>query len=151
MSGSGRIGCWRFSTKRPGETTSLYFDDLLGLYSAGVSSDSRLCMAEVLKPHVQQRRFRLLAELTPEALSALQQRDRGFADELEIVRVDETDEAATIAALLNVNRRFEQQHLCRFDLDVLPTVLEIPAAIFPLRRVPRQGGADAGPPGRSTS
>jgi ATP-dependent Clp protease ATP-binding subunit ClpA len=31
----------------------LYFDDLLGLYQAGQSLDSKLCVADVLRPYVE--------------------------------------------------------------------------------------------------
>lgn len=44
----------------------LYFDDLLGAYRAGVSRDSRLCVADVLKPYVERGEARVLAEMTPE-------------------------------------------------------------------------------------
>ena len=37
-------------------------------------------MADVLKPYLERRAFRVLAEMTPEAFRVLQERDRGFAD-----------------------------------------------------------------------
>lgn len=117
----------------------LYFDDPLGLYTAGMSSDNRLSMADVLKPRIQRREVRMLAEMTPEAFDALQQRDRGFADEFHVLRVDETDEHTTLEVLLEVNRRCEAQHRCQFDLDVLPTVLEIQHRYAPAEAFPGKG------------
>ena len=114
----------------------LYFDDLLGLFSAGKSADSALAMADVLKPQIARREVRILAEMTPQSFDALQQRDRGLADEFHVLRIDDMGEAATLEVLLEVNRRCELQHRCRFDLDVLPTVMEIqhryaPSEAFP--------------------
>src|SRR5262249_22746546 len=42
----------------------LYFDDLLGMYQAGLTCNSTLSAAAVLKPHVERRELRLLAEMT---------------------------------------------------------------------------------------
>src|SRR5262249_21357439 len=56
----------------------LYFDDLLGLFLAGQSASSSLSMAQVLKPYLERREVRFLAEMTPEALRVLRERDRGF-------------------------------------------------------------------------
>jgi hypothetical protein len=47
----------------------LYFDDMLGLYQAGISSDSKLCVADVLRSYVLRREVRVVGELTPEANS----------------------------------------------------------------------------------
>ncbi|MEQ8787300.1 MAG: AAA family ATPase [Pirellulaceae bacterium] len=115
---------------------TLYFDDLLGMYRAGITRDSELCAADVLKPRVRRRDVRVIAEMTPEALHAFQERDRGFADEFQVIRIDETDEAATLRVLLEVGRRLEGRHRCRFDVEVLPAVTEVqrryvPGAAFP--------------------
>src|SRR5881394_1422016 len=45
----------------------LYFGDLLGLFTAGVSAASDLNVAQVLKPALEKRRVRVLAEITPES------------------------------------------------------------------------------------
>jgi hypothetical protein len=58
----------------------LYFDDLLGLYLAGRTSQSDLSVAHVLKPYAERREVRLVAETSPEAFRVLKERDRGFAE-----------------------------------------------------------------------
>ena len=49
----------------------LFFDDFLGLYHAGITSQSDLSVAHVLKPYVERRDVRLIAEMTPETFRVL--------------------------------------------------------------------------------
>jgi ATP-dependent Clp protease ATP-binding subunit ClpA len=103
----------------------LYFDDVLGLYQAGQSAQSSLCVADVLKTHVQRREVRIVAEMTPEALHAFQERDRGFADQFQVLPVAEPGEDHVLRMLLETVRRLESQHRCSFHLEALPTVIGI--------------------------
>ncbi|MCI0488659.1 MAG: AAA family ATPase [Blastocatellia bacterium] len=103
----------------------LYFDDLLGLFHAGISSDSNLSVAGVLKPYIEKRQFRMLGEITPEALRILQERDRGFADLFHLLPVKEPDEDETFRILISLMRQLEQKHHCHFGIEVLPVVLDI--------------------------
>ncbi len=103
----------------------LYFDDLLGLFQAGRTGQSTLSAADVLKPHLERRRVRVLGEITPEALRVLRERDRGFADLFHLLPVRETDDAETLRVLIAVQRLYEGELCCRFDLDVLPTVIDL--------------------------
>ncbi len=104
---------------------TLYFDDLVGLHRAGVSASSSLSVADVLKPYIERRQVRVLGEIRPEQLRVLRERDRGFADLFQIVPVDETDDSTTLRILLASARGLESRHRCQFDLDVLPTVLDL--------------------------
>jgi ATP-dependent Clp protease ATP-binding subunit ClpC len=103
----------------------LYFDDVLGLYQAGRTSQSDLSVAHVLKPYVERREVRLVAEMTPEALRVLRERDRGFADLFHILPIREPAEVETLHILVGVCRQLEGQHRVRFRIDVLPTVLDL--------------------------
>ena len=69
----------------------MFFDDLLGLYHAGVTCQSDLNVAHVLKPYVERRDVRLIAEITPEGLRVLRERDRGFADLFHILPLQESN------------------------------------------------------------
>ncbi len=114
----------------------LYFDDLPGLYHAGVTSQSTLSVADVLKPYVERRDVRVLAEATPEQFRVFRERDRGFADMFQIIRVEQPGEEETLRILLSVVRMLESRYGVRFGVDVLPAVLELtrcwqPEAAFP--------------------
>ena len=117
----------------------LYFDDMLGLFTAGVSSASDLNVANVLKPALEKRKVRVIGEITPEAWRALRERDRAFADLFQVIPVREPTEAETLRILVNVGRELETEHRCRFGLEVVPTVYE----------VQRRFGGDAAFPGKA--
>jgi ATP-dependent Clp protease ATP-binding subunit ClpC len=103
----------------------LYFDDFLGLYRAGISRDASLCAAEVIKPFIQRREVRVLAEMTPEAWQAFNERDRGLADQFQVIRIPAMSEEATRRVLLQVQRSLEREHGSRFDLAALPAILQL--------------------------
>ncbi len=103
----------------------LYFDDFLGLYYAGRTSQSDLCAADVLKPYIERREVRLVAEMTPEAFRVLRERDRGFADLFHVLPLHEPPARDVLRILIEVQRQLEMQHRCRFDLDVLSSVLDL--------------------------
>ncbi|MBY0227894.1 MAG: AAA family ATPase [Gemmataceae bacterium] len=103
----------------------LYFDDPLGLYQAGQSASSSLSAADVLKPYLERGEVRVVAEATPEALRVLRERDRGLADLFTLLPVQATGEAETVRVLVSVQRQLESAHGARFDLGVLPAVLDL--------------------------
>jgi ATP-dependent Clp protease ATP-binding subunit ClpA len=103
----------------------LYFDDLLGLFQAGQTSQSALTVAHLLKPYLEQRKVRVLGEITPEALRILRELDRGFADLFHILSVPEPTEAETLRTLIAVQRQLEDRERCTFQLDALPVVLDL--------------------------
>jgi ATP-dependent Clp protease ATP-binding subunit ClpA len=130
ISGMSYVGQWEGrvlaifeEAKKKGHV--LFFDDVLGLYHAGVSADSDLNVAAVMRPWVERREFRMLAEMTPEAFRVLQERDRGLADQFQVLPVREPSELETRRILIHVMRRMEAAHRCRFELDVLPTAMDL--------------------------
>lgn len=103
----------------------LIFDDLLGLFSAGISRDSNLSVADVLKPYLQRGQVRVLAEATQESLSILRERSRGFADLFTVTRLRETTEKETLEIALEEMREGERLHSCEFDLEALSTSIDL--------------------------
>jgi ATP-dependent Clp protease ATP-binding subunit ClpA len=103
----------------------LYFDDLPGLFTAGVSAASDLNVAQVLRPWMEKRSIRVIAEITPEAWQALRERDRAFADLFQVIPVNEPPEPETLRVLINVARQLEETHRCAFDLEVVPAAYEL--------------------------
>jgi hypothetical protein len=106
------------------------------LHQAGQSSGSNLSVADVLKPYVEKREVRILAEITPEAFRVLQERDRSFADAFHLLPVKETGEDKTFRILLHLMRQLERRHHCAFATDVFPTVMDVQRryardAVFP--------------------
>jgi ATP-dependent Clp protease ATP-binding subunit ClpA len=104
---------------------TLYFDGLIGLFYAGQSSASQLSVANVLKPYLERRDVRVLAECTPEVFRVLQELDRSFADLFQIVRIEEPNEEKNLQTLLGTRRALERQHDTCFHADVLPVVIDL--------------------------
>ena len=130
ISGMSYVGQWETrllailkEAKRKHHT--LYFDDLVGLFSAGRSSASSLSVADVLKPYIERRDIRIVAETTPEALRVLQELDRSFVDLFKVIPVREPTEHENLLTLLGYRRMLEQQRRCNFHLEVLPTVIDL--------------------------
>jgi ATP-dependent Clp protease ATP-binding subunit ClpA len=103
----------------------LYFDDFLGLYHAGISRDASLSVADMLKSFILRREVRILAEMTPEAWHALQELDRGLADQFHVLRIAATGEEETRRIMLDLHRRLEAQHRVQFAIDALPAILQL--------------------------
>ena len=103
----------------------LYFDDLLGLFLAGVSAGSDLNVAQVLKPYLERRNVRAVAKITPEAWRVVQEKDRSFAELFHVFRLSETGDDKTLKITLAARRELESQFNCRFEMDALPTALDL--------------------------
>jgi ATP-dependent Clp protease ATP-binding subunit ClpA len=103
----------------------LYFDDLLGLFTAGISAGSDLNVGHVLRPWLDKRLVRVIAEITPESWRVLREKDRAFADLFHVIPVNEPPENETLRILINVGRQLEDAHRCRFDMEVVPTAYEL--------------------------
>jgi ATP-dependent Clp protease ATP-binding subunit ClpC len=117
----------------------LYFDDLAGLFTAGVSSASNLNVAQVLKPALEKRKVRVVAEITPEAWRVLRERDRAFAELFQVIPVAEPTEPETLQVLITVARQLEERHRCEFMPEAVPVVYDLQ----------RRFGGDAAFPGKA--
>ena len=103
----------------------LYFDDLLGLFRAGQSSSSNLCVGDLLKNAILNQRFQVLAEATPEAFDKLTELDRSFADLFYVHRIESTNTESTTRIALEVMRNQEFRQKTTFELNALPAILQL--------------------------
>lgn len=103
----------------------LYFDDFLGLFLTGQSRSSALNMATVIKPYLERRDCRFLAEMTPEAWRILRERDRGLADLFDLLTVRAATRGETAQIVMSTRRQLEQRASCRFDISALTTLLDL--------------------------
>ena len=103
----------------------LYFDDLIGLLTAGMHSASNLSIAQVLRPALEKRTVRVMAEITPEAWRILRERDRAFADLFHVIPIAEPTEPETFRVLINVARQLEEQYQCEFRIEAVPMAYDL--------------------------
>ncbi len=103
----------------------LVIDDVVGLFHAGVTSQSDQGVAQAMKPFIERKEVRIVGEMTPEALRVLRETDRGFADMFHIIHVREPDLAASRRMLVAQMRRLEDHQRCRFDLEAMPAAMDL--------------------------
>lgn len=103
----------------------LYFDDLLGLFEAGITSQSLISVGMLLKEELLNRRLRVVVEQTPEAWRVLRERDRAFADLFHVIPLPDLDAERSLRVLISQQRELEYRHRVRFTLDVIPTVIDL--------------------------
>ncbi|MEW6283545.1 MAG: AAA family ATPase, partial [Candidatus Eremiobacterota bacterium] len=146
ISGMSYVGQWQTRVNRilrhaAKKDLVLVFDDLVGLLLAGVSRDSTMNVAQMLKASLEQQEVRVLAEITPQALAVLRERDRGLADLFEVMPLEETTPRETMSISLQAARSAEASQRCRFGADALLAVEELC----------RRFVSDAAFPGKSAS
>ncbi|MGB7342673.1 MAG: AAA family ATPase, partial [Pirellulaceae bacterium] len=103
----------------------LYFEDFLGLYEAGKTRDSVMCVADTLRAQLQVQPVRLLTEMTAEAWAILRERDRTLADQFVVMPTAAMDPQQSMRVMTGVRQRLEAAGKCRFDWDVLPEVISM--------------------------
>ncbi|MFK8111261.1 MAG: AAA family ATPase [Rubripirellula sp.] len=103
----------------------LYFDDMLGLFEAGKTRDSAMCVADTLRAQLDVKPVRVLAEMSSEAWSIFREHDRSLADRFVVLPTEALDKEKSMDILIGVRRRLEDQHRCQFETDVLPEVISM--------------------------
>ncbi|MBS2034278.1 ATP-dependent Clp protease ATP-binding subunit [bacterium] len=103
----------------------LVFDDLLGLLTAGVSRDSALNAAQLLKSFMDRHELRVIGEMTHEAYQLLRQRDRALADHFQVLLVEPPEPGLNRSIALAAARATEESQECTFSLEAVHQALQI--------------------------
>jgi ATP-dependent Clp protease ATP-binding subunit ClpC len=103
----------------------IVIQDLLGMLSAGVSRDSTLNAAVVLKPYLEKRQVQVIVEMSQEAWHILRLRDRALADLFQVVRIEPSDRAMTQKISLAAAQQAEKLHGTKITLEALRTVYDL--------------------------
>ncbi|MEM7473616.1 MAG: AAA family ATPase [Planctomycetota bacterium] len=98
----------------------LYFDDLVGLFSAGKTRDSNLSAADVLRSYWAENRVRVLAEITAEQLAIFRRRDRALADRFHLIHVPSWSSDDAMPVVLEAANELRQSS---FHPEALPLVM----------------------------
>jgi ATP-dependent Clp protease ATP-binding subunit ClpC len=102
IAGMSGFGQWQERVRRVMDAAEaldavLYLDDLGDLF--GEAGDGRIDIPGAMKPYLERRRVRLVAEVTPELLERLEARHVGFLAAFHRVRVPDLGRAEATAAL----------------------------------------------------
>ena len=130
ISGMSHVGQWEQQVhailkRAQKKDLTLYFDDPIGLFQAGKSSCSNLCVADLLRKSLRDRNVRVLCELTNDGFERLINIDRSFADLFHVFRIEPLVERETLRVGVHVSRRIEHEHKVDFAPEVLPTVVQL--------------------------
>ncbi|MCE3014857.1 MAG: AAA family ATPase [Pirellula sp.] len=109
----------------------LVFDDPLGLYTAGKTRDSDMCLADVLKSFMAENPLRCVFEMTPQALSILRRKDRSVVDPMLPITVDAMDETQSMQTMIDVIGQIESRSHCFFHPGLLPKMIEYSSMLAP--------------------
>ncbi len=128
ISGMSYLGQWeqrwlailREATKRD---HVLYFDDLVGLFTAGRTRDSSLSAADVLRSHLSEHRVRIVAESTAEQLAILRRRDRALADRFHLVHVPTLSADDALPTVLEATYNIEARSARFFHPETIPLMM----------------------------
>ncbi len=104
----------------------LYFDDLVGLFSAGKTSSSNLTVGHILKAYLEEEKLSVLAEAQPETIRRLREIDRGFADFFQPLPIREMSQADTMRVLVRTVQQLESEdRKIQFDPLLLPKIYDL--------------------------
>ncbi len=101
----------------------LYFDDLVGLFTAGRTRDSSLSAADVLRSFLAEHPLRILAETTAEQLAVLRRRDRALADRFHLVYVPALNVEDALPIALEASYDIELRSERFFHPETVPLVM----------------------------
>ena len=98
-------------------------------------------VADVLKPYILRREVRVLAEMTPEAWQALQERDRGLADQFHVLRIAATERGADAARDARKSSASSKPSIAASSSSTrCPPIVQLHQQLHPRRGVSRQVG-----------
>lgn len=103
----------------------LVFDDLVGLLTAGISRDSCLSVAHLLRAFLDRGELRVLGEMTPEAYQVLRERDRALADHFQVLFLQPSDGPLTRRIALAAARTAEESQECQISLEAVLAALQV--------------------------
>jgi ATP-dependent Clp protease ATP-binding subunit ClpC len=114
----------------------LYFDDLVGLFTAGRTRDSSLNAADVLRSFLSEHRVRIVGEITNEQLAILRRRDRALADRFHLVHVPTLSANDALPIILESAHNIEMATGRFFHPEIAPLVTRHQEIFAPDRAFP---------------
>ncbi len=114
----------------------LYFDDLVGLFTAGRTRDSSLNAADVLRSYLSEHPVRIIAESTSEQLAILRRHDRALADRFHLIYVPSLSADDSLPIILEAALKIESKTDRYFHPQTIPLVTRHQEIFAPDRAFP---------------
>jgi ATP-dependent Clp protease ATP-binding subunit ClpC len=103
----------------------LYVDNPVALLHIGKSSQTKLTLAHLVRPYLEERRLPCLLEATPQQWQRIQELDRGFADLFQVIRLPALNAEQQLTVILSGRSRLENERRCRIETEALTTLLKL--------------------------
>jgi ATP-dependent Clp protease ATP-binding subunit ClpC len=114
----------------------LYFDDPIALYAAGITRDSNLSMADVLRSFIATTPLRFVFEMTAGELAIMRRRDRTLTDGCATLSIEPMTIEETQTVLVDCIAQIEATQRCSFHPGLLPSMIQYAHAVSPHQALP---------------
>ncbi len=103
----------------------LVFDDLLGLFEAGKTRDSAMCVADMMRTQLDASPVRIVAEMTPEAWAIFRNRDPKFAANFVVMPTTAMSREQATRVVVQVSQRLEERYRCLFQIGAHDEIVSL--------------------------
>ncbi len=103
----------------------LVIDNPVALLRIGKSAQNNMTLSDVLKPYLEKRQLQLTLIATPEQWKVIQEKDRGFSDLFQVLRLREPDLETAARILLEQRRRLELENDLTLTVQAVNQLLYI--------------------------
>ncbi|MDO5565154.1 MAG: AAA family ATPase [Planctomycetia bacterium] len=141
VAGMSRTGQWEHRchvifTYASQKDIILRFKPFLGFLEAGHTGQSNLSIADVLRSELSRESFRAVAELTPEELRLLQEKDRMLVRQFEILEMPTLTQEEEYRIIAHACQQIRSESATDLSMLVLPTLLQLTAYFEPEKAMP---------------
>ncbi|HMO38110.1 MAG TPA: AAA family ATPase [Saprospiraceae bacterium] len=121
----------------PGEKPDkLLIDNSIALLRIGKSSQTNMTLSDVLKPYLEKRQLQIILIATPEEWKIVQEKDRGFADLFQVLRIYEPPADISARIVLEQRKVLEREHGCIITIEAIHELFTIQRNYFRNRAMP---------------
>lgn len=97
----------------------ILIDNPVALLRIGKAAQSDLCLANVLKPYLEKRQIQVVLLATPDEWKIMQDTERGFCDQFQMIRMTEPDMETSVRIVLQNRRQLELMHGCTISASAI--------------------------------
>lgn len=136
ISGMSQVGMWEKRLEsilsyiiKPNErydfSDKVLIDNPVALLHIGKSSQNDLTLSRVFKPYLEKRQFQLILIASPEEWQMIQEKERSFADLVQVIRMQPClpEQAARIS--IEFRRQLERENNCEISIQAIQQLFEI--------------------------
>lgn len=114
----------------------ILIDNPVALLRIGKSAQTNMTLSDVLKPYLEKRQLQLMLIATPEEWKIVQEKDRGFADLFQVIRIHEPLPEISTKIILEQRKQLEREHDCIITIQAIHELFTLQRNYFRNRAMP---------------